>query len=276
MKVSPDVSTSLNSSIAPFSALASRGAAVALTGQRQRIFHAVSKSLNWMMPNTVNFLKIFREIVDVTDMKNSMFHRSNCLALNEVEKLPEEQTRLSLTPGLARYSLSGCEEYLLQKVSLSLANCSMLYFPDVPGTRICDPVETSQFIVYMENLEEFGLERVLSISDQECIKVCRSTTYQAKISSAQISNRIQSLFNLFSSKNEIHADGIFVTVYYSTFDYKEIAYKGKSLNDWLSAVGGNIGLYIGASIFTILEPIILIEQAFTELICSLVSKLIKK
>ena len=28
-----------------------------------------------MMPNTVNFLKIFREIVDVTDMKNSMFHR---------------------------------------------------------------------------------------------------------------------------------------------------------------------------------------------------------
>ena len=30
----------------------------------------------------------------------SLFLRSNCLALNEVEKLPEEQKRLSLTPGV--------------------------------------------------------------------------------------------------------------------------------------------------------------------------------
>ena len=31
--------------------------------------------------------------------------------------------------------------------------------------------------------------------------------------------------------------------------------------EWLAAVGGNLGLYIGASVFTILEFIILVEEA---------------
>ena len=45
--------------------------------------------------------------------------------------------------------------------------------------------------------------------------------------------KIAAKVNRINCQNEIHTDGIFVTVYYSTFDYKEIAYKGKVIFEYL-------------------------------------------
>ena len=48
-----------------------------------------------------------------------------------------------------------------------------------PCTVMCSIFKRNKILICILFFK--SLERVLSISDQECIKVCRSTTYQAKV-----------------------------------------------------------------------------------------------
>ncbi len=45
-----------------------------------------------------------------------------------------------------------------------------------------------------------------------------------------------------------------------------LGFHAQGMKEWLAAVGGNLGLYIGASVFTILEFFILIEEAILGMI----------
>ena len=58
-------------------------------------------------------------------------------------------------------------------------------------------------------------------------------------------------------KRTFPADFVVLTFYFETFNVVHIIQHVKGISEWLADVGGSLGLYLGASIFTVVEMLAL-------------------
>jgi hypothetical protein len=62
----------------------------------------------------------------------------------------------SVNPGYPAYSKGNCMLAARQRQAVAWLNCSLIYYPLVPGTRYCSPMETTYLFInkrqYTENI----------------------------------------------------------------------------------------------------------------------------
>jgi Amiloride-sensitive sodium channel len=87
---------------------------------------------------TYNTLTYQRSVVDQTD-------RSSFLKQYECVDNTDEDVNKKLAPGYPAYTKENCELALKQAKAVELLNCSLIFYPPIPGYRYCSPKETTVF-----------------------------------------------------------------------------------------------------------------------------------
>ncbi|XP_023319625.1 acid-sensing ion channel 3 [Eurytemora carolleeae] len=262
-----DISDKLNPAIAPFWSMATRGAAIGLMDKRDDIPSVAARDLTLLLPDTIARIAISKEVKDTSRMSESFMHRMDCIPVDQEDRMLDEQTVLNDYPGLKHYSVEGCEGYYIQKQLFKLYNCTVLYFPEIPGAQVCGPMQTAELLKIASDANfDYESYNITTASENVCPETCRKTRYSSKISSIKMTESIHEVMRGYTGLKSGDFEAVMVSMYYQGFDYREITFVGKGMKEWLAAVGGNLGLYIGASVFTILEFFILIEEAILGMI----------
>jgi hypothetical protein len=55
-----------------------------------------------------------------------------------------EQEFLAVHPSYPAYTSDNCQLVDRQRQAVNSLNCSLIYFPPVPGTRFCSPLQTTK------------------------------------------------------------------------------------------------------------------------------------
>jgi hypothetical protein len=55
-----------------------------------------------------------------------------------------EQEFLAVHPSYPAYTSDNCQLVARQRQAVNSLNCSLIYFPPVPGTRFCSPLQTTK------------------------------------------------------------------------------------------------------------------------------------
>jgi hypothetical protein len=56
----------------------------------------------------------------------------------------QEQAFLAENPGYPAYTMDNCQLVDRQIQAVRWLNCSLIYFPPVPGTAFCSPLQTTK------------------------------------------------------------------------------------------------------------------------------------
>jgi hypothetical protein len=68
----------------------------------------------------------------------------SCLHLSSTVGGKQEQAFLAENPGYPAYTMDNCQLVDRQIQAVRWLNCSLIYFPPVPGTAFCSPLQTTK------------------------------------------------------------------------------------------------------------------------------------
>ncbi|XP_072900743.1 acid-sensing ion channel 4-A-like [Hemitrygon akajei] len=158
----------------------------------------------------------------------------------------------SLVPGYLNYSLAACRINCEKQAVLRECQCRMVH---MPGTEpICTPEE------YMECADR-ALDNLITMANFscECETPCHVTRYNKELSMVKIPRRGSSKFlakRFNTSEQNIKENYLVLDIYFEALNYETIEQKkAYDVAGLLGDIGGHMGLFIGASILTILEII---------------------
>ena len=90
--------------------------------------------------NSVSSL-IFTAVTNDQSDRSSVFQRYSCVDSSNDDKF------MQVNPGYPAYSRVNCLLADKHKQAVDWLNCSLIYYPPVPGTRFCSPMETTNMFV---------------------------------------------------------------------------------------------------------------------------------
>ncbi|XP_035698908.1 acid-sensing ion channel 1C-like [Branchiostoma floridae] len=147
------------------------------------------------------------------------------------------------------YTLNGC--YLECRSKHVVSNCSCRPY-NLPGTApTCDP--TTMFTCVNDVLDQV----IRGELKCDCPVPCRMTSYSTSVSYAGWPNRHTRTYLApywGMDSNYITANGVVFSVFYEKLNYQKITeLKAMDGGQLASNIGGMMGLFIGASLLTLLE-----------------------
>jgi hypothetical protein len=167
------------------------------------------------------------------------------------------------------YSQQLCFTQCLQRNFIDKYNCSFSFLPSIFNASTCNSNVT---LVIQEAIYKFDSNFINDICLPLCPLECKQNKYQTSISSNQMNNAhynqyiplIPNIANDFINRT-LDATLSFagVIVYYDSLMYREsIESPQMSIASLLGSIGGNLGLFLGVSVFSLCEVI----EVFMEII----------
>ncbi|XP_074049466.1 acid-sensing ion channel 3 [Macrotis lagotis] len=163
----------------------------------------------------------------------------------------------SLGPRTA-YTLSGCRRDCEARFLARKCGCRMMY---MPGTApICSPQQ------YMDCARP-NLDKMLRKDTAcSCPSPCKSTRYQKELSMVRIPSRASAsyLAQKYNRSEQYITENILVLdIFFEALNYETVEQKqAYDVADLLGDIGGQMGLFIGASLLTILEILDYLFEVF--------------
>ncbi|XP_044159492.1 acid-sensing ion channel 4 [Bufo gargarizans] len=172
-------------------------------------------------------------------------------------------------PGYSTYSISACRLQCEREAVVKTCSCRMVHMPG--NETICSP---SKYISCADGILDAAVE---DNNDKcTCPTPCNMTRYGKEISMVRIPNKGSARYLAKKyNKNETYIRDNFLVldIFFEALNYGTIEQKkAYDLASLLGDIGGQMGLFIGASILTILE----ILDYLYELIRDKVNKLFRR
>ncbi|XP_030435499.1 acid-sensing ion channel 4 isoform X1 [Gopherus evgoodei] len=165
----------------------------------------------------------------------------NCRA-----SVPGEQ----ILPGYEGYSIAACRLQCEKEAVVSSCQCRMVHMPG--NESICSPN------VYIE-CADWTLDAAVQDSQERCScpTPCNLTRYSKEISMVRIPNKGSARYlarKFHRNETYIRENFLVLDIFFEALNYEAIEQKkAYELAGLLGDIGGQMGLFIGASILTILE-----------------------
>uniref|UniRef100_F7C3X2 Uncharacterized protein n=1 Tax=Monodelphis domestica TaxID=13616 RepID=F7C3X2_MONDO len=180
--------------------------------------------------------------------------------------LPQPWGDCSSVPSLKPvYSLAGCHQVCETKYLSRKCGCRMVY---MPGKESLCPHEAEKTGERLEDSEEsWNLTVITPHSPHRhmvrkdigcsCPNACDSTRYAKELSMVRIPSRASAsyLARKYNRSEQYIADNVLVLdIFFEALNYESVEQqKAYEVADLLGDIGGQMGLFIGASLLTILE-----------------------
>ncbi|XP_034821156.1 acid-sensing ion channel 3 isoform X9 [Pan paniscus] len=157
------------------------------------------------------------------------------------------------------YTLMGCRLACETRYVARKCGCRMVYMPgDVP---VCSPQQ-------YKNCAHPAIDAMLRKDSCACPNPCASTRYAKELSMVRIPSRAAARFlarklnrsEAYIAENVLALDIFFEAVNYETVEQK----KAYEMSELLGDIGGQMGLFIGASLLTILEILDYLCEVFRD------------
>ncbi|XP_067890548.1 acid-sensing ion channel 4-A [Heterodontus francisci] len=160
------------------------------------------------------------------------------------------ELRGSLLPGYEDYTLTACRIYCEKEAVVRECNCRMVHMPG--NEEICTPKQ------YMECADRI-LDDLIVMSNQscKCETPCHLTRYNKELSMVKIPSKGSSKFlakRYNTSEQNVKENYLVLDIYFEVLNYETIEQKkAYDVAGLLGDIGGHMGLFIGASLLTVLE-----------------------
>ena len=205
--------------------------------------------------------------------------------------LPDpDESGIAISPGKSTY-ISLNEEIINDETGngCGKANERLKYFPDYSNSvsscraeiytesiiRKCncvDPFVTASTDIRLCTIGDLCCIRdaISNINVTSCLPTCQRTAYSTSVSYAQfpdntVIEEFQQFFNL--TPVQITSDVLSVNIYFEDLTITRITTKSSySFSAFLSDIGGQLGLFIGASVISMLQIGILLFDVFKDLL----------
>ncbi|KAI1898350.1 hypothetical protein AGOR_G00071420 [Albula goreensis] len=158
-------------------------------------------------------------------------------------------TKHALIPGYDTYSISACRLHCEAKEVLEKCHCRMLHMPG-PG-EICSPLQINCVDTVLETFQKSSGDIC------PCETPCQLTRYGRELSMVKIPSKgsahyLSRKFN--KSVDYIRDNFLVLDIFFEALNFEAIEQrKAYDVAGLLGDIGGQMGLFIGASILTVLE-----------------------
>ncbi|XP_031520883.1 acid-sensing ion channel 3 isoform X1 [Papio anubis] len=172
---------------------------------------------------------------------------------------PEPSDPLSSPSPSLPYTLMGCRLACETRYVARKCGCRMMYMPgDAP---VCSPQQ-------YKNCAHPAIDAMLRKDSCACPNPCASTRYAKELSMVRIPSRAAARFlarklnrsEAYIAENVLALDIFFEALNYETVEQK----KAYEMSELLGDIGGQMGLFIGASLLTILEILDYLCEVFRD------------
>ena len=165
------------------------------------------------------------------------------------------------------YSQQSCIIQCYQLNTIKRCNCSHPLYISLFDQKVCESINLKEVSFYLQSWQNFSRER--TILEKKCLPLCplecNQTFFETKLTSLRLTswnyylnllNKYLSQLFLSSPVSRETAINSFVSlnIFYDSLSYT-LTYETPQL-DWISllgSVGGNLGLLLGVSLFSLCE-----------------------
>ncbi|XP_023346574.1 uncharacterized protein LOC111715477 [Eurytemora carolleeae] len=223
------------------------GIGVAVIPKKSSIFSAVQKGVKLLSPDSNNDVMITKSVMDRTAEKHGIFMRNKNGCVDEEN---EEFYMNLVSPYSEHYSADQCFLYNKQLSYNSDLNCTIPILPP-PGIakKNCTPLEYIKY--YDPKYRDQGRK---TMTTTKCLTDCIVENFGLEISSSDITKEMIDMVETHTKMPNLTL--VMFTIFVKGMDHSVLKFNGQSLNDLLSTVGGNLGLWFGGSIITFIEVLI--------------------
>ncbi|KAI9552029.1 hypothetical protein GHT06_022366 [Daphnia sinensis] len=236
------LSTEFDSTIISSNVASRRGIMYAVSDSITAVNPTISTAGRYIKPGTWTAVSISLTRTDNTELQQGMLSTHSCVS-------PESPDHLHLVPNHNVYSQRNCVFAATRLALEAKLNCSRFRFYRKGLLTTCYPD-------VMIGVHSPELAHEIKTRIQNCPEDCISDNYHVSSSSTQLD--LGDHDDMHS--DEKHDDRVVHTAihfYYSSFSFTIIKNHPGSLVKWLSDVGGNMSLFLGASFVTLLEIAVL-------------------
>uniref|UniRef100_G3W6Y0 Acid sensing ion channel subunit 3 n=1 Tax=Sarcophilus harrisii TaxID=9305 RepID=G3W6Y0_SARHA len=158
------------------------------------------------------------------------------------------------------YSLSGCRQICETRFLSRKCGCRMMYMPG--SAPICSPQQ-------YKDCARPSLDSMMR-KDTACLcpSPCASTRFEKELSMVRIPSRASASFlaQKYNRSKQYIADNVLVLdIFFEALNYETVEQKkAYEVADLLGDIGGQMGLFIGASLLTILEILDFLFEVFQD------------
>ncbi|KAF5888377.1 acid-sensing ion channel 4-like isoform X2, partial [Clarias magur] len=153
-------------------------------------------------------------------------------------------------PGYDSYSISACHLYCETQLVLQECQCRMVHMPG--NTEICSPEQLKCVDKALDLLQKSSGEFSCA-----CETPCNLTRYGKELSMVKIPSKGSARYlsrKYHKSEDYIRENFLILDIFFEALNYETIEQKkAYDVAGLLGDIGGQMGLFIGASILTILE-----------------------
>ena len=219
--VGEDVSSVLNPTQTPFSALTSRGITVVLFDPKDHPFISSVKKAYLLQPNTINSVAIEKSVIDSTGLQDSLIHKQECAISTDQEIIT------SKSPGFKLYSKENCGLSEMQRAATKFMNCSIFNLPNPDQVKNCPPGQIVQFFQLYTESHRLNKHDDHQMTTDSCPLDCIKETYSARVSSHILTEGVKKIIGrrLLNTETEQHFAAMIV--HYPSFDSIKIVQHGK-------------------------------------------------
>nr|CAH0111534.1 unnamed protein product [Daphnia galeata] len=186
-----------------------------------------------------------RKTINDEDIMTSIIARKVCAHRNDHERFRY------LVPGFANYTEENCNYAVRQKRVTSMKNCYMMSIPYKGDLPSCRPQQ-------MLTLDRLVKAQINSLTMRElgCVSECLRESYEFSASYADL--QLTSNFNFGNWSISPNQSGNLAAInfYYASFMQTLLVNHYPTINQWFGILGGNLGLFLGASMVTVIELVV--------------------
>ncbi|XP_046438738.1 acid-sensing ion channel 4-B-like [Daphnia pulex] len=174
----------------------------------------------------------------------SIVYRKVCAHRNDHERYRH------LVPGFGNYTEENCNFAVRQKRVTEYANCYMMNLPYKGDLPSCRP----QQMLILDQLAKTKMN--LNNEELDCVSECWKETYEFSASYADLELTTNFRFGNWSiSPNQSNTLAA-INFYYPSFMQTLMVNHYPTINQWFGILGGNLGLFLGASMVTVIELLV--------------------
>ncbi|XP_057375004.1 uncharacterized protein LOC130695960 [Daphnia carinata] len=205
-------------------------------------------------------LAVSKTIINDEEVARSILARKVCAIRDKLDGY------LHLVPGFSKYTESNCKYAFRQKLVTQTVSCYLVNLPYAGDLPPCRPQQLLEFARMMklwfldprENFRNQSSYNTLCKLDHfdECVSECWKEKYQFSASYADLHFGSHSLFGNWSISSNQSKHLAALNFYYPTSTQTLLVNHYPTINQWLGILGGNLGLFLGASMVTLVEAFV--------------------
>ncbi|XP_046438737.1 uncharacterized protein LOC124190209 [Daphnia pulex] len=200
-------------------------------------------------------IAISRTTVNDEEIMQSLISRKICAQRDA------QNTFLHLVPGFVNYTENNCVYANRQQRIVDASKCHLYFLPYKGDLPSCRPQQILEFVHKVIIGGETYLNPVFRYFPG-CVSECWRETYQFSTSYADLQLASNFQFGNWTITPNQSKQLAVLNFFYPTFTQNLLVNHYPTINQGLGIVGGNLGLFLGASMVTVIEVVVFVFTYF--------------